>query len=149
MRAAKLIVSRRVGRHCGGLVRHRVPLRRQSSPFLFGDLVGCVFSLLLTPDCFQEIFRRQVEFRDALICGHSATPYLGGSATLSVTGNARVLSSAVITQLISLDTGPLFRFAHTTALERTRYEPLSSDSSCGLSCKTALNSELWTSMCPL
>ncbi len=61
-----------------------MPLRRELSPFLFGGLVGGVVGLLLTPNCFQVIFRRQVKFEDALICGHSTTPHQVGSMTLSV-----------------------------------------------------------------
>jgi hypothetical protein len=37
----------------GGLIRHRMPLRREVSPFLFGRAAGCVFGLPLAPERFH------------------------------------------------------------------------------------------------
>ena len=68
---------RSVVQHCGGLIGHRMPLHRKLSPFLFGFLVGCVFGLTLTSDCFQMVFRRQIKLGDALICRHSGILYRG------------------------------------------------------------------------
>jgi len=48
-------------RHRGGLIRHRMPLRRELSPFLFGDSVGCALGLLLTSNRFQVIFLSQAK----------------------------------------------------------------------------------------
>jgi hypothetical protein len=48
-------------RHRGGLIRHRMPLRRELSPFLFGDSVGCALGLLLTSNRFQVVFLSQAK----------------------------------------------------------------------------------------
>ena len=66
-----------------------MPLCREFSPFLLGGAVRCLFGLLLTPNRFQVIFRRQVNLGDALKCWHFATPYKGESTTLSVTGRCQ------------------------------------------------------------
>src|SRR5471030_2498832 len=88
-----------------------MPLRRELSPFLFGGLVGCVFGLLLTPNRFQVIFRRQVKIGDALKCGHSATPKKRGctnSLSPVGAGDGRGDNTAYPSRY-----GPLFRFAHS------------------------------------
>jgi hypothetical protein len=66
------VVLRGAAWHPRGLIRHRMPLRCELLPFLFGGLIGCVFGAFLAPNRLQVIFLRQIELGKALICGHSA-----------------------------------------------------------------------------
>jgi hypothetical protein len=66
-----------------------MPLRRQYPPCMFGRLVGCMISMLLTPNCFQVIFRRDVQFGDALKCWHSVTPKKRGRTNCPLAGKPR------------------------------------------------------------
>jgi hypothetical protein len=60
-------------RHCGGPIRHRMPLRCEFMPLLFGGDVGRVFGALLAADRFQMISPGQTgRIRQALKYGHSA-----------------------------------------------------------------------------
>jgi hypothetical protein len=47
-----------VAKEFGGLIRHRMPLRREFPPFLFGGSIGCVFRAFLAPNRLQVIFLR-------------------------------------------------------------------------------------------
>jgi hypothetical protein len=85
-----------------------MPLHRQLSPFPFGSLVGGLFGLLLTPDRFQVIFRRQLEFGGALIGWHSATPKKTRAYKVFRLGPR---TDTVTAQLTALCCRPLFRFA--------------------------------------
>jgi hypothetical protein len=63
-----------VAEHPGGLIRHRMLLRCEFSPFLFGGSIGCVFGAFLAPDRLQVTFLGQIKLGEALKCGHSAAP---------------------------------------------------------------------------
>jgi len=64
--------------HLDGFIRHRKPLRRKLSPFLFGGLIACELGLLLTPSRLQAIFYRQVKLGDAFKTGILLLPDKGG-----------------------------------------------------------------------
>jgi hypothetical protein len=67
-----------------------MPLRCEFLPFLRGSLIGCVFGAFLAASRFQVIFLRQIKLWEALICGHLAAPWKGGSTILSVAGKSRI-----------------------------------------------------------
>ena len=51
-------IERSFARQFGGLIRHRMPLHRESMPLLFGGNVGCLFGVFLAPNRLQVIFSR-------------------------------------------------------------------------------------------
>src|ERR1700730_1235271 len=68
------VIPRRVIWHFRGLICHRVPLRGEFLPFLFGGWIGGVSGAFLAANRFQVIFLGQGKLGNALICGHSAAP---------------------------------------------------------------------------
>ena len=51
---------------------HRMPLRGEFLPFLFGGLIGGASGAFLAANRLQVIFLGQGKLGNALICGHSA-----------------------------------------------------------------------------